>query len=403
MENLSVAEVSDLFKNLRLQKKDFDKEDLVKYEARVNTDLDQICFPVRYVCNEIQQMIFISIAKYFTSEMHRSRYTDGRIVCLRKVKLDPGGHLVESNVPEQPRQSILPFPHGLYQPELSSSSMVLVGSILDSLALSKRINLPVVTLPDASTLHPDHLPFLEVFHTVFLWLANDLQGTDNSTLFARKIGEKRCRLVSRQHPDPLRSVRQRLDVREVLSTARSSYHEFLTTFEALRDNVYLEFVQSEEMMGVPWRRFEPLNKILGGFRRGELTVFSGRTGSGKTTFLSEYSLDLCMQGVNTLWCSFEVKNTRLLRMMLKQFSLVNLDERLEEFDTVADHFGRLPLYLTDFHGSQRLEQVQEAMSHAVYVHDITHIIVDNMQFMLGTAQSGADRFQVQDTAIEIFR
>ena len=41
-------------------------------------------------------------------------------------------------------------------------------------------------------------------------------------------------------------------------------------------------------------------------RRGELTVFTGRTGSGKTTFLSEYSLDLCMQGVNTLWCSFEV-------------------------------------------------------------------------------------------------
>jgi molybdopterin-guanine dinucleotide biosynthesis protein len=25
---------------------------------------------------------------------------------------------------------------------------------------------------------------------------------------------------------------------------------------------------------------------------------TGRTGSGKTTFMSEYSLDLCMQGVS---------------------------------------------------------------------------------------------------------
>ena len=49
VESLSVSELRDLFKNLHLQKKDFDKEDLVRYEARVNTDLNQICFPVRCV------------------------------------------------------------------------------------------------------------------------------------------------------------------------------------------------------------------------------------------------------------------------------------------------------------------------------------------------------------------
>ena len=52
MESLSVSELRDLFKNLRLQKKDFDKEDLVRYEARVNTDLNQIYFPVRCVMKE---------------------------------------------------------------------------------------------------------------------------------------------------------------------------------------------------------------------------------------------------------------------------------------------------------------------------------------------------------------
>ena len=48
--------------------------------------------------------------------------------------------------------------------------------------------------------------------------------------------------------------------------------------------------------GVKWKRFEQLNSTMKGFRRAELTVFSGKTGSGKTTFMSEYSLDLCMQG-----------------------------------------------------------------------------------------------------------
>ena len=41
-----------------------------------------------------------------------------------------------------------------------------------------------------------------------------------------------------------------------------------------------------------------MNNLLKGHRRGELTVFTGPTGSGKTTFISDYSLDLCMQGVS---------------------------------------------------------------------------------------------------------
>jgi twinkle protein len=51
----------------------------------------------------------------------------------------------------------------------------------------------------------------------------------------------------------------------------------------------------EEVEGVKWKRFDSLNELVRGFRRGELTIFSGRTGSGKTTFMSEYSLDLCVQ------------------------------------------------------------------------------------------------------------
>jgi len=50
------------------------------------------------------------------------------------------------------------------------------------------------------------------------------------------------------------------------------------------------------------------------------------------------------------------------------------------------------------------------MSHAVYVHDIAHVIVDNLQFMLGVddVSSGgggkaADRFYRQDQVIGAFR
>ena len=167
--------------------------------------------------------------------------------------------------------------------------------------------------------------------------------------------------------------------------------------------MYLEFVNSEQMEGVKWKRFQEFNGLLRGFRRGEMTILTGRTGSGKTTFLSEYSLDLCMEGVNTLWGSFEVKNVRLIKMLLKQHSLVNLDDNVQEFDTVAESFQKLPMYFSTFHGAAEVDAVLEAMAHAVYVHDIAHVIIDNIQFMIGSRNGSMDRFSQQDVAIERFR
>lgn len=53
----------------------------------------------------------------------------------------------------------------------------------------------------------------------------------------------------------------------------------------------------QQVCGVQWKRYSELNELLLGHRPGELTVLTGPTGSGKTTFMAEYSLDLCLQGV----------------------------------------------------------------------------------------------------------
>ena len=45
-----------------------------------------------------------------------------------------------------------------------------------------------------------------------------------------------------------------------------------------------------------------MSSILKGHRRGELTILTGQTGTGKTTLLSEMSLDLCSQGVGMMFC-----------------------------------------------------------------------------------------------------
>ena len=53
---------------------------------------------------------------------------------------------------------------------------------------------------------------------------------------------------------------------------------------------------------------------------GEFTLVTGATGSGKTTFLSQLSLDFLDQSVPTLWGSFEIQNEIFAETMVKQYS-----------------------------------------------------------------------------------
>jgi len=181
----------------------------------------------------------------------------------------------------------------------------------------------------------------------------------------------------------------------------------IVDFGSLRKSVFREFVDHESLKGISWKRFPALTKILKGHREGELTVMSGPTGSGKTTFLSEASLDLCMQGVRTLWGSFEVKNVRLLKMMMTQFAKMKIQDDLESFDIVADAFSTLPMFFMDFHGEQSLSSVLDTMSHAVAQHDINHILIDNLQFMIGNEcnkhLAGMNRFDYQDIIVGSMR
>ena len=150
----------------------------------------------------------------------------------------------------------------------------------------------------------------------------------------------------------------------------------------------------------------PLNRILKGHRRSELTIFTGSTGSGKTTFLGEYSLDLAAQGVTTLWGSFEIKNSRLAKMLITQFAKLDLTAHTQLFDHVGQQYRQLPFFFMNFHGEHTLENVLQTMAKSVILHDVRHVIIDNLQFMLGSqgaTNSKMDKYTYQDHVISAFR
>ncbi|KAK7487905.1 hypothetical protein BaRGS_00020806, partial [Batillaria attramentaria] len=336
---------------------------------------------------------------------------DGRLMGLRKLTCTIPEENENLRVVQDtllPRSGVLGL-FGFNTLTKDVSEVVLTSRELDAMAVYQETRAPALALPAGfSSLPQEKIVQGSVqveFHKIILWLGDDVRAWEAAKLFSKKLNEKRCFIIrpSVEDPSPLEALRRGVKLRSVLSKAKPVVHKSIVSFAQLKQEIFSELTHVEQVAGVKWQRYTALNRLLKGHRRGELTVFTGPTGSGKTTFISDYSLDLCMQGVNTLWGSFEINNVRLGKMMLTQFAQMNMAKHLDQFDTWANRFEELPMFFMTFFGQESIHKVIEAMSHAVYVHDIAHVVVDNLQFMMGSNGDWSDRFLKQDSFVGAFR
>lgn len=233
----------------------------------------------------------------------------------------------------------------------------------------------------------------------------------------------------------------------------------------MKTEVAKELSTGSQHRQIHLRSLPHFSNILKGLRKHELTIFTGPTGCGKTTILSQMSLDWSKQGVPVLWGSFEIRNNRLAQVMLQQTfqrPITISNERGEEsideeaFERASAELSSLPIEFMSFFGSTRLRNVLSAMEESVrnrhmlecslegnghvnedfvednhqhyFEHQQQHlhqdrnqhrpphrnqqvlegpptlIILDNLQFMLsGQGNSAIDKWSLQEEAIASIR
>jgi len=325
-----------------------------------------------------------------------------------------------------------------------ADAVVVCESEFDAMMVGQYTGLPAIALPHGSRLLPPTLlSRLERFSKIYLWLSSGARSQEQAQVFARKLGIMRVFNVKLGGADEesergagkkriqnkklfrggnappadvselvftLARGRKELErkaaqeIEDAVSRAERFRHENITSFEELRSEVLDEFVNADGYRGLRSTSFPTYTRILKGFRRGELTVVTGPTGVGKTSFLSQLSLDYAQQGVQTLWGSFEIQNKQLAKKMLSQYAQEDFSKSIARFHKAADDFQELPIYFLRFFGMTEVEKVIDAMDYAVYVYDVQHILLDNLQFMMGIQHGGfRTKFDAQDYALDLFR
>lgn len=160
---------------------------------------------------------------------------------------------------------------------------------LDQAGIKNVVSIPSGTL-DLNCI-TECWDWLDKFNKIILWFDNDKAGKDAIKSFSMKIGEWRCLVVNTKYKDANEMLMA--EGAEALVKAVDNAEPM-----PMAGVIRVSDVETMDLSKILAARSgnRDLDRVLGGFRMKEVTVWSGVNSSGKSTFLSQVLVESIDQG-----------------------------------------------------------------------------------------------------------
>ncbi|MCB4360918.1 DnaB-like helicase C-terminal domain-containing protein [Quatrionicoccus australiensis] len=151
------------------------------------------------------------------------------------------------------------------------------------------------------------------------------------------------------------------------------------------DEVIQAFERPAAVTGaaLPWSRTHNTVRL----RRGELSIWPGMSGHGKSVLIGQVALGLMAQGERVCVASMEMKPAATMQRMCRQAFASNSPLARDVRDLHAWTDGRLWLYAQM--GEVSPERILAVARYCWDLHGVTHFIIDNL-LSCGIAEDGYD-------------
>lgn len=281
---------------------------------------------------------------------------------------------------------------------------------MDALAIVEAGYNNVVSIPGGAS----DLSFLEVtydflkdFDHVIVWPDQDDAGMKFLDEFTTRIGEWRCSYVESPHNDPNIHLHKegKESILDAISNAKDLVGGVIRVSEIDGDPLNTERIKST---------FRILNKVAGGYGLGEVSVITGKSGHGKSTFVLNEVVKAIDQGYPTLLYNGELTNSRvrywseLIMAGNGNLNWVYDDNRGKEVPAVQKdikehlrewYYDRYLLY--DTKKGDNIDEVLETFRSAVAKFGVKNFVIDNLMKLVFAAirSSNLDRYQLQSKLV----
>ena len=222
--------------------------------------------------------------------------------------------------------------------------------------------------------------WLTNFSTIIIAYDNDLAGNEGADRLANRLGRHRCyrAIPPAGKKDWNECLMSGVDAAEI-ATAFSEMNDFsppqLITPYDLKEKLIERFLSPEKFQGIS-TPFANLTKIMGGWRMGEVSVWSGYNSSGKTTMLNQVVLDLCAKEHSTCIASLELLPERYMQWMMYTY----LGKRNPKREEIEDGVRYLSQYIHLINSAEMMskEDLFGLFEYAVKRYGVNTIVIDSL-------------------------
>lgn len=240
---------------------------------------------------------------------------------------------------------------------------------------------------------------LERFSEILVFFDNDEAGNKGAQEIMHRLGLERCKRVNLPKKDAnewLMEGAEKVDFEGAISDSKPQDPEELKQASDFIGRVKAMFYPAPDSERDPVLR---LDKELDWFefRAGELTVWTGINGHGKSLLLSQVMLGLMAQNERVVIFSGELTPERQLKRMVKQAA--GLDRPTPKFIDAIGGWLTDKLWLFNVVGSSSIDRLLEVFLYANKRYGTRHFVIDSLM-MTDVPEDGPGAMTAQKIAMQ---